>query len=185
MIFIKANENTRKQMSSVFIDGFYEEISFINKDKNKLINGFAHMFILDTFYLALDNKQVIGIAGINKNNLPTVILKKKELIKHFGLFKGLLAYYKLNNEFTKKIYPFPLNDKIGVLEFISVKEENRLQGVAFNLINFIIKESAYKQFILEVYETNTKALNLYQKLGFQQFQTDNAFLYLKKSKLTP
>ncbi|HAX51395.1 MAG TPA: hypothetical protein DEG06_10695 [Lachnospiraceae bacterium] len=43
----------RKRMGEIFADGFYKDLAFFTKDKNKLAMAFAHMFVLDVFYVAL------------------------------------------------------------------------------------------------------------------------------------
>ena len=43
----------RKGMGEIFADGFYKDLAFFTKDKNKLAMAFAHMFVLDVFYVAL------------------------------------------------------------------------------------------------------------------------------------
>jgi ribosomal protein S18 acetylase RimI-like enzyme len=44
------------------------------------------------------------------------------------------------------------------------------KGVAYGIINEIIKQTQYEEYILEVADTNCNAVKLYEKIGFMEFK---------------
>jgi ribosomal protein S18 acetylase RimI-like enzyme len=96
-------------------------------------------------------------------NLADYVNKIKQFATTFEAWEhstlvGLVACY-LNNKKTES----------GYITNVSVLQDYQNQGVAQNLMNLTIKEAVKlccKTLILEVFETNTLAKKLYQKLGF-------------------
>jgi len=41
----------RKQMSTIFVEGWYHDLKFFHKDKARLIKTFEHIFNLSCFYV--------------------------------------------------------------------------------------------------------------------------------------
>lgn len=91
---VKANKtdlDVRKQMAEIFAEGFTQWLGFFSKDKNIISKAFAHMFILDQFYVAIVNGEVAGVTACTDGKTFSVRLNTKELRKHLGFFKGSLA----------------------------------------------------------------------------------------------
>ncbi|WP_180850394.1 hypothetical protein [Bacillus sp. UMB0893] len=40
-------ENTKKKMSEIFVDGFGKDLTIFSKDKEKLVKALEHMFVDD------------------------------------------------------------------------------------------------------------------------------------------
>lgn len=53
------------------------------------------------------------------------------------------------------------------INYIFVLEEYRKKGIGYQLIDYIINNHNFDNITLEVNEFNTKAINLYNKLGFK------------------
>src|SRR5690606_13811199 len=91
---VKANKtdlDVRKQMGVIFAEGFTQWLGFFSKDKTIIAKAFAHMFILDQYYVAIRNNEVAGVAACTDGKTLSVKLNKKELRKHLGFFKGSMA----------------------------------------------------------------------------------------------
>ena len=69
-----------------------------------------------------------------------------------------------------KGYPFEMKPDMGYVEFVATSEELRGRGVASNLINYFIEFPEYKEYVLEVADTNKSAVSLYEKLDFKEFK---------------
>lgn len=95
----QAEFDVRRGISEIFAEGFTQWLGFFSKDPKKIAAAFAHMFVLDQFYVALYKGQVIGTDGTSLS----VKLDKKELRKHLGFFKGSMA-----GIFLKKNLNLPL-----------------------------------------------------------------------------
>lgn len=185
----------RPQMSTIFVDGFYQWLSYFSKDKAKLAQAFRHMFNLDVFHLYVgEDGAVMGMAACTDGKIPAAQLDKREIKKHLGFFVGSFAYMILCKEFEKKQYPFPVEKDMGIIEFVAASAQNRGQGVATRMIRDIFFATPYGAYVLEVADTNTPAVKTYEKLGFKAFMRVpqkpaaakrsgvNAFAYMKYVK---
>src|SRR3954471_16425858 len=88
---VKANKidiDVRRQMAEIFAEGFTQWLVFFSKDKNVIAKAFAHMFILDQFYVAIANGEIAGVTACTDGTKKSVRLNKKDLRKHLGFFKG-------------------------------------------------------------------------------------------------
>lgn len=163
------NEDIKMEMSKIFVDGFYQWLHFFSKDKGKLTRAFRHMFNLDVFYVAVIDGEVAGLAACTDSRIPSVRLVKKEFKKHLGWIVGTIAYSVLRREFEEKKYPFEITKGMGTVEFVATSAEYRGKGVASSIISNIFEATPYNEYVLEVADTNEKAVRLYEKLGFFEF----------------
>ncbi len=134
--------NAAMEISTIFVEGFYQWLHFFSKDKDKLIRAFAHMFQLDTFYAAVIDGELAGITACTDGKQPVVVLKK---------------------------YPFAIKKEMGMIEFVATSPRHRGQGIASAVIGHIIASTPYREYALEVADTNINAVKLYEKLGFREF----------------
>lgn len=58
----------------------------------------------------------------------------------------------------------------GVVDIINVftNEENRKQGIATSLFEYMFEHEKFNRIMLEVNEKNNEAIRLYNKLGFKE-----------------
>ncbi|MBG9586016.1 GNAT family N-acetyltransferase [Cytobacillus firmus] len=164
----EAKGNIRNEMSVIFVDGFYQWLNYFSKDKAKLYRTFAHMFNTEVFYTTTVDNHISAIAACT-NNTPSVKLKYSEFRKHLGLIMGSIAYIILSKEFEKKQYPFQISENMGAIEFVATSVNYRGQGMAAELLKTIMDSTSYCEYVLEVADTNTNAIKLYEKLGFAEF----------------
>jgi hypothetical protein len=107
----------REPISKIFVDGFGKHLQYFSKIKERLIKAFSHMFALELFYVAVIDNEIAGITACTNGIEYCINHNKKELIKHFGIFKGLLAYIIFNKEFKKPA--METGEKIGSIEFVA------------------------------------------------------------------
>ncbi|HAM81728.1 GNAT family N-acetyltransferase [Ornithinibacillus bavariensis] len=169
---VKANEtdlDVRKQMSEIFAEGFTQWLVFFSKDKNIIAKAFAHMFVLDQFYVAIADGEVAGVTACTDGKEKSVRLNRKELRKHLGFIKGSMAGIFLKKEFEAPYENFPPNT--GSIEFVGTAPKFRGQGVASQIIQHIIENTPFNDYVIEeVADTNTPAMRLYEKLGFEEYK---------------
>ncbi|AWP27429.1 N-acetyltransferase [Paenibacillus sp. Cedars] len=165
----QAECDVRQGIAETFAEGFTQWLGFFSKDPKKIAASFAHMFILDQFYVAVSNGQVIGMAACTDGASFSVQLDKKELRKHLGFFKGSMAAIFLKKEFeTTPGHPSPC---AGSIEFVGTAAEFRGQGVASQLICHILEHTPYQVYLIDgVADTNIPAMKLYHKLGFDEYK---------------
>lgn len=166
---IDENIDVRGQMAQIFAEGFAQWLGYFSKDKNIIAKAFSHMFILDQFYVAIENNKVAGMTACTDGKALSVQLNKKELRRHLGFFKGSIAGIVLKKEFEAPYENFPVNT--GSIEFVGTASEFRGQGIATQIIKYIMENTPYSEFLIEeVADTNIPAMRLYEKLGFEEYK---------------
>lgn len=166
---IDENIDVRGQMAQIFAEGFAQWLGYFSKDKNIIAKAFSHMFILDQFYVAIENNKVAGMTACTDGKTLSVQLNKKELRRHLGFFKGRIAGIVLKKEFEAPYENFPVNT--GSIEFVGIASEFRGQGIATQIIKYIMENTPYCEFLIEeVADTNIPAMRLYEKLGFEEYK---------------
>ncbi len=65
----------------------------------------------------------------------------------------------------------------GVIDIMNVfvNEENRHQGIATSLMEYMFEHEKYNRIMLEVNEKNIEAIKLYTKLGFTEISIRNRY----------
>lgn len=165
---VELGESAKKQISKVFIDGFGKELEFFSKNNEKLISACEHMFLLEAFYVALIDGEVAGIAACTDGTNPSVKIDVKQFRKHLGFYKGTLAGFLLKPQFEDHPYPFVMESGMASVEFVATSNQYRRKGVAATIIKHIMSVQDDREFVLEVADINTGAIDLYRKLGFEE-----------------
>lgn len=172
MTILRASETGRDlkpEISAVFADGFYQRLKYFSKDKQKLANSFTHMFDQNVFFVVMSENTVAGVAACTDGRNPPIHLDKRELRRVLGLVSGSFAYIMLKKKLEDHRYPFEVEPRTGSVEFVATSPEYRGQGVAALLIRNMMSSSPYDEYVLEVADTNTTAVRLYERLGFREF----------------
>jgi ribosomal protein S18 acetylase RimI-like enzyme len=160
-------ENSKKKISEIFVDGFGKHLTAFSKDYKKLADAFEHMFVLDVFFVAVIDGEIAGITACTDGKISCINHNKKELIKHLGFLKGTFANIIFKREFQKPA--IKTGDRIASVEFVATASKYKGKGVATEIMNYLFALPQYDEYILEVADTNTNAVNLYKKLGYKEF----------------
>ncbi|WP_028594277.1 GNAT family N-acetyltransferase [Paenibacillus assamensis] len=165
--------NPRAQMSRIFAEGFSQWLGYFSKDNEAIARAFAHMFVLNQFYVAItDEGTIAAMAACTDGTVSSVKLNSTELRKHLGLLKGTVAGFVLKKEFeATKAAKDDADAVYGSIEFVGTAPECRGQGAASAIVRHMLDYAPFEQFFIEeVADTNTPAMNLYHKLGFQEYK---------------
>lgn len=131
----KIGIDVRSQMAQIFADGFTQWLGYFSKDKNVIAKAFAHMFVLDQFYVAKIDNKIAGMVACTDCTTPSVRLNKKELRKYLGFVKGSIAGIVLKKEFESPFTNPPTDT--GSIEYVGTASEFRGKGVASQIIKYI------------------------------------------------
>jgi ribosomal protein S18 acetylase RimI-like enzyme len=164
------DRDVRNEAANVFVDGYYKDLSFFTKDKDKLKNTFKNTFCTNIYYLAEMDGKIVGILACANNRQRAMQIDKTTMKKGLGFVKGALAYYMLNREFNT---PLTYSDDTTYIECVATSEAARGKGVCTELFRYVMEKLPYGQFILEVADTNQTAYRLYKSLGFSEFKRKN------------
>jgi len=120
--------------------------------------------LLEYFYVAIIDNEIVGMVACMDKGKICFKFNIKTLVKYLGIFKGLLTNFGIN-QFIKG---FPkLDEKTALIEYLAIDTKHLRKGIASTLIKSLFTLPEYKNYILEVMGTNTKAFKLYEKLGFK------------------
>jgi ribosomal protein S18 acetylase RimI-like enzyme len=161
-------ESCRPRVAELFVAGFGKHFTHFSRDPVTLAKAFEHMFVLDVFYLAALERQIVGMAACTDARVCSIDHDKKQLVRHFGFLKGRIANYVLDKAFRKP--PVDTSPGVGSAEFFVTAPEYQGRGIASALVRHIVSLPDYAEFVLEVADTNTVALNLYASHGFKEFK---------------
>ncbi|MDR2516710.1 MAG: GNAT family N-acetyltransferase [Spirochaetaceae bacterium] len=191
---IDLGENIREKISELFVDAYGKDLQFFSKDKNRLIRAFAHMFVTEYFYMAIIDNEAAGMTVCIDQEHFCIKHSGKILVKHLGIIKGLAAHVLFKHYFNRyPKYPMELDERTASVEFVATRTEYRKRGVASTIIKHLLTLPEYKNYVLEVADTNAGAFKLYQKLGFREtcrkelkfgkkYAGINAFVYMEYAK---
>lgn len=155
------------EVADVFVDGYYKDLSFFTKDKERLKIAFKDAFCPEVFYLAEIDGKIAGILACANNRQRAMHLNRAAMKNALGFVMGNLAYYLLDKEFNNPVsYP----DDTAYIECVATIESARGKGVCTKLFRHVMENLPYRQFVLDVADTNDAAYRLYKKLGFSEFK---------------
>ncbi|MDR2743183.1 MAG: GNAT family N-acetyltransferase [Treponema sp.] len=77
-----------------------------------------------------------------------------------------MIFKKYFNKHPK--YPVETDEKTGSIEFVATNKKYRKKGIATTIMEYIFSLNTYEKYILEVADTNERAYNLYEKLGYRE-----------------
>ena len=174
MEYKRASELTfdpRPQMGNIFAEGFYEQgLKHFSKDTAKLAKALEHIFLLNSFYVAVEGGEIMAFIGCTAKKPPPIRLDKKILIRELGFIRGRIAVWGLNKYMVNHKYPFEMNANTGSIEFVATSAKHRGKGVAQGLLSHVMETEPFSEYVLEVVDNNASAVRLYEKLGFKEFK---------------
>jgi hypothetical protein len=90
----------KNDIAGVFVEGYYDILSTLCKDKKKLINAFESAVNENVFYVALDGNKPVGITACSNNKHRALDIEIKKFRENLGFIKGSIAYSFMGKEFT-------------------------------------------------------------------------------------
>jgi ribosomal protein S18 acetylase RimI-like enzyme len=155
-------------ISEIFIDGFGQHFTAFAKDPQRLVDAFAHTFVLDLFSVARLDGDPAGIAACTDGVRRCVESDAATMRQHLGVIRGSFAHWVFASQFSGSI-PDPLPGQ-GSIEFVATAARHRGNGVATALLSWLHQLPQYDSFVLaEVADTNAGALSVYERLGYVEY----------------
>jgi len=184
----KLDFDPRPQMGMIFAEGFAHLFEAFSKDTTLLAKAFSHIFDLQYFCVAVQGDKIAAMAACTDGISP-IRFDKAICRKELGFLRGWIAYHQLTKYIVNHKLPFEFNPTMGRIEIVGTSPVFRGKGVAYGLLNHVMKITPYKEYVLEVIDDNVGAIKLYEKLGFETIDklqmpssvrgVINAFLYMK------
>jgi ribosomal protein S18 acetylase RimI-like enzyme len=166
------DENQINQSIVVFIEGFFNIMSSISKDKEKLHWLFKNSFDYDITYAYLQNGEAVGFLGLGNYQKRALNLNRdmfmKTLTNTLPAFAGKSMYKAMYSSMCKPLIGSPHEIFI---DFIATNPEHRSTGIGTKLIEFIRKDLGYNAIGLDVMTKNPRAKKFYERMGFKVIKT--------------
>jgi ribosomal protein S18 acetylase RimI-like enzyme len=169
---ISALIKSREQAFSIYFEAF-KKIDSLNKieDSKKphgsLDNPIINNSSLDNkrVFYALSNGQVVGLIGLQYGNKNFIEFTYSDLRKYFNPFRSFFNYSIL------KFSSPNLRSDVLRIDSVAVDSSYRSLGIGTKLISRVFefaKARGFREVVLEVINTNPRAKELYERLGFKQ-----------------
>lgn len=173
IIFREARDSDRKEISEVIAEGFEDEFEGLKAEK--VAKAFESGINTNCFFVAEAEGVILGIAGCCDNIKRSVMLNKKDCRKFLGFIKGSFCFYSCSKEFMR---PLLVEDNTGFIEFVATRKSARRKKIAATLLIKITTSNRYKDYIIDVHDTNSGAIACYQNVGFSEYKR----ISVKKSR---
>lgn len=162
----------REATSELYDLAFGEKIALGVADKEKRIQLLEHCMMLEYAIGAFYKEQLVGLAGFHTQNghLTGGQIGLSGMIKLLGIWKGIKAAIILS-AFSRKAKQAEL-----LMDGIAVTPSGRGKGIGSRLLDEIkqyAKDNQFDRVRLDVIDTNPKAKQLYQRMGFEVTKTDH------------
>ena len=158
------DDNQLDQAVNVFIEGFYNTLQGITKDKEKLQKLFRNSFDGNMTYAYLQDGEAVGFLGLADYQKRPIKLNEETFLEVLGERTGKMAYKAVSASMEKIIAQSP--DEIWI-DYIATNPERRSMGIGKKLIEYIRDNLGYKYIGLVVYSKNPRAKAFYEREGFK------------------
>jgi ribosomal protein S18 acetylase RimI-like enzyme len=163
-----------EQTVRLFIDGFLQEMMDRTKfEAPLLVEVLKQSFLKDHYYVGLLDHNVVGILAVSTEDGRSHVLDKRKLQRELGFIKGGMIYTILYKELQR---PMNMPRNQCYIESVTTDAGARGKGVASKLLHYLFDTLPYDEFVLEVADSNVKAIMLYDRLGFVLFKKKKADL---------
>jgi 8-oxo-dGTP diphosphatase len=162
-----ATKTDRAAIAAVIANAYRREFSTISRDLDKVARALAHAVQVDRFFVAERAGDITGTIACTDRTGRAMRVSGAELRKHLGLVWGSILARSVVPEFMS---PLDYPAGTGYIEFVAVAETARRQGIATKLVEGVIAQAPYAEYILEVTDVNTAARDCYRRIGFVDFK---------------
>jgi ribosomal protein S18 acetylase RimI-like enzyme len=167
------DEKQVNQSVEVFVEGFYFTLKSLSKDKEKLHKLFKNSFDYNMTYACLQDGEAVGFVGLANDQKRPTKLDKEIFIEIMGGFAKKLSYKAASAGFER---PKAIGPQDIYIDYIATSPEHRSKGIGTQLIEFVRDTLDSKHIELETYAKNTRAIALYERLGFKVTRVKKSFI---------
>jgi len=149
--------------SELFLSALAEKFVPILGDDSKAIKLIRSSIVVSSCFSALEDNKLLGVLAVQTENQNFLNPSFKDLSAHYG-FWGAIAKGVALHLLQHKPKPKELHvEGIAVVDFAQGK------GVGTKLFEELMsfaRTQSFKKITIEVIDTNQRALQLYERLGF-------------------
>ncbi|WP_194410575.1 GNAT family N-acetyltransferase [Microbacterium cremeum] len=162
-------EGYRRRVAEVLVRGFAEDFEYFSKDPDVLAEAFAHMILLDRFYVAIVDGEPAAIASVTEGDQECFDPDRRAMQRTLGWWHGLMSFVIVRSQFLGAYDG--ARPGLAEIGFVTTAPQSQGKGVATALMRHLLR-LPYDEFVLrDIKDTNAPALGLYRKLGFVEFDS--------------
>jgi len=161
----KLVENDRKSVTAIFVEAYFNQLIKLDANPNKLEQIFYNAFLLDHFYGAFLNNELVGFFALTNEKERCLKINKKDVCINILGIKGFFAYIALKKEFEHKI---KLQESGFNIESVATSKKHQGKGIATKMMKYAMERNSYLE--LDVLDINKRAHNIYERIGFKVFK---------------
>lgn len=161
-------EEYRHRIAGVLVQGFAEDFAFFSKDADVLADAFAHMLILERFYVALVDGEPAAVAVVTEGEQECFEPDRRELQRVLGPVRGAISCRIIRSQFMGAYED--AREGLTEIAFVTTAPQHQGKGVATALMRRLLELSSDEFVLRDIKDTNVSALGLYVKLGFTEIQ---------------
>ena len=169
------DDNQLNQAIDVFIEGFYDTLKSVSKDKEKIHKLFKHSFDSDMTYAFLHEGDAVGFLGVANHHKRPIKLNKEVFIEVLGGLAGKQSYKAVSAAFEKIKVHNP--DEI-LIDYIATDPNHRSMGIGRKMIEYVRDNLGYRYIWLEVSSKNPRGIAFYEREGFKKVGVNTNLMVL-------
>jgi len=160
-------DRLRGEAARLYYEAFRLKTNFLFGSREKTLAVLESDFTAEQALIAVQGDRLVGLAGI-QHGRPFINVRFKTYMRVFGWFTALWRY-ALGIMLHRKARAGEL-----VMDGIAVDENLRGQGIGTKLLQGVIdfaRAHGYQTVRLDVVDTNPRARQLYERVGFVATET--------------
>jgi RimJ/RimL family protein N-acetyltransferase len=153
----------KKPAATLFLSAFSEKLAPILGDDSAVLNLVQSRLVIQSCFSAVEGERLLGVLALQAQEQNFINPNFKNLWEQYGffpaLYKGVVLSFMKHNTQVGELY----------IEGIAVVESAQGKGVGsklFEALDVFAKEERFSTITLEVIDTNSRAITLYERLGF-------------------
>ena len=158
-----AVESDRAAIASVIVEAYRHEFSTLSRNMDKLTSALTPAVEIGRFFVADRGGDIIGAIACTDRTGRAMRVNAAAWRHHLGVVRGALSARILARQWMSQL-DHPATT--GYIEFVAVAERARRQGIATQLVEGVIAQTAYTDYELEVTDVNVAARDCYRDVGF-------------------
>lgn len=169
----KLNESQKMQASTIVFDGFQKKLASVwlyDNDKERMLPCLKACLQFDSGLYALHGDQVLGVVGINTGH-AFVAPRYKVLKLTYGRWGALWRSFQ--NFLIFRCFASFKHEAMHI-DLLATAKEARGTGIGTKLLEAAFeraKEQHIEKISITVVDTNPRARQLYERLGFVHVET--------------
>jgi len=167
------DETQINQAFDVFVEGFYNVMSSISKDKQVIHRLFKDAFDYDMAYAYVQDGEVVGFLGVADHIKRPVKFNREAFVEIMGGFAGKMMYKGVSSAMEK---PNAKDPHQIYIDYLATSPDHRSKGIGSKLISFVRDDLGYRNIELEVFSKNPRAIRFYEREGFRVVGSKRDFM---------